>query len=84
MDLPIFEKCKTCIVRASCSSLCEEYRAYIFEKTGIQLKIKKNQLSIPIARTDLERLIRASDLLEVIEEGNAYTMEINLDEFEDT
>ena len=71
-----FLKCKTCIVQANCSLPCEEYRYYIFKKTGIKFDHGHG-----IKRQFMENLIRSASNIQ-IHNQQSYTMDIDLEEFE--
>jgi len=80
MKIDEFETCKTCIVKANCTSLCDEYKQYIFEKTKICLK------ETFISRKEVEKFLKsANGILELgnYSSLNSLTMEINLEDYYD-
>ena len=75
MDIE-FLKCKTCIVQANCGSLCDEYRDYVLEKTGVEL-----HSSSTFNRKFIEKLLRASSNIKIYGQEE-ITMDIDMEKFE--
>ena len=47
-----YERCQTCIVRACCSNVCEDYRKYAYEQIALTI------MSSPITLDRCEEIIK--------------------------